>query len=55
MSVHTFDAFKSKNFTIYMAGQSVALTGMWIQKIATSWLVYRTQISISIRSCRTLV
>ena len=41
MSVHTFDALKSKNFSIYMVGQSVALTGMWVQKLATSWLVYR--------------
>ncbi len=24
-----------------MAGQLVALTGMWMQKLATSWLVYR--------------
>ena len=42
MGVHTFDALKSKNFSIYMAGQSVALTGMWVQKLAASWLVYRT-------------
>ena len=42
MVVHTFDALKSKNFSIYMAGQSVALTGMWVQKLAASWLVYRT-------------
>lgn len=41
MAVHTFDALKSRNFSIYMAGQSVALTGMWVQKLATSWLVYR--------------
>ena len=41
MVVHTFDALKSRNFSIYMAGQSVALTGMWVQKLATSWLVYR--------------
>ena len=42
MVIHTFDALRSKNFAIYMAGQSVALTGMWVQKLATSWLVYRT-------------
>ena len=42
MIIHTFDALRSKNFAIYMAGQSVALTGMWVQKLATSWLVYRT-------------
>lgn len=41
MVVHTFDALKSRNFAVYMAGQSVALTGMWVQKLATSWLVYR--------------
>lgn len=41
MRVHTFDALRSKNFSIYMAGQSVALTGMWVQKLAVSWLVYR--------------
>ena len=41
MVFHTFDALNSRNFSIYMAGQSVALTGMWVQKLATSWLVYR--------------
>lgn len=40
MVLHTFDALKSKNFRIYMAGQSIALIGMWMQKLATSWLVY---------------
>ena len=41
MVVHTFDALKSRNFAVYMAGQSVALTGMWVQKLAIAWLVYR--------------
>ncbi len=38
---NTFSALKSKNFNIYLAGQSAAMTGVWIQKLANSWLVYR--------------
>ena len=38
---NTFSALKSKNFTIFLAGQSAAMTGVWVQKLANSWLVYR--------------
>ena len=37
----TFSALKSKDFTIFLAGQSAAMTGVWVQKLANSWLVYR--------------
>lgn len=38
---NTFSALKSRNFTIFLAGQSAAMTGVWVQKLANSWLVYR--------------
>lgn len=37
---NTFSALKSRNFKIYLAGQSAAMTGVWVQKLANSWLVY---------------
>jgi MFS family permease len=36
---HTFAAVRVRNFRIYMAGQSVASTGTWMQNIAQDWLV----------------
>ncbi len=38
---NTFSALKSRDFTIFLAGQSAAMTGVWVQKFANSWLVYR--------------
>ena len=38
---NTFSALKSREFKIYLAGQSAAMTGLWVQKLAASWLVYR--------------
>ena len=38
---NTFSALKSRNFTLFLAGQSAAMTGVWVQKLANSWLVYR--------------
>ena len=38
---NTFSALKSREFKIYLAGQSAAMTGVWVQKLASSWLVYR--------------
>ncbi len=38
---NTFSALKSRNFKIYLAGQAAAMTGVWVQKLANSWLVYR--------------
>lgn len=37
----TFSALRSRNFKIFLAGQAVALTGLWMQRLANSWLVYR--------------
>src|SRR4051812_28357038 len=36
----TFNAFKSYNYRLYFAGQSVSLIGTWMQKTAVSWLIY---------------
>lgn len=38
---NTFSALKSRNFTLFLIGQSGATTGIWVQKLANSWLVYR--------------
>jgi MFS family permease len=36
-----FRAFKYKNYRLFFAGQSISLTGTWMQQVALSWLVYR--------------
>ena len=40
VKITTFDAFKSRNYRLYFAGQSVSLIGTWMQKTAVSWVVY---------------
>jgi MFS family permease len=40
MDINTFNAFKSRNYRLYFAGQSVSLIGTWMQKTAVSWVVY---------------
>jgi len=34
-------ALRHRNFAYFVAGQSVALVGYWIQQIALAWLVYK--------------
>ena len=34
-----FAALAVPNFRLYLAGQSVSLTGTWMQVVAQSWLV----------------
>ncbi len=36
----TFSALKSRNFRNFLLGQSVALTGLWLQRLTNIWLVY---------------
>ncbi|MGI4884588.1 MAG: MFS transporter [Janthinobacterium lividum] len=33
-------AFRSRNFRLFFAGQSLSLLGTWMQKTAVSWVVY---------------
>jgi MFS family permease len=40
MKITTFRAFKSRNYRLYFAGQSISLIGTWMQKTAVSWVVY---------------
>ena len=35
-----FTAFKSRNYRLYVYGQSVSLMGTWMQRTAVSWVVY---------------
>src|SRR3984957_8579185 len=34
-------ALRSRNYRLFFTGQIVSLTGSWMTRIATSWLVYR--------------
>lgn len=38
---NTFGALKSNRFKAYLFMQTIAMVGVWVQKVATSWLVYR--------------
>ena len=40
MNISTFNAFKSRNYRLYFAGQSISLIGTWMQKTAVSWVIY---------------
>src|SRR5690242_9519972 len=37
----TLRALRSRNYRLFVAGQSVSLVGTWMQQVAMSWLVYR--------------
>ncbi|HUI40386.1 MAG TPA: MFS transporter [Terriglobia bacterium] len=34
-------ALRHRNYRLFFSGQSVSLTGTWMTRVATSWLVYR--------------
>ncbi|MFA7383009.1 MAG: MFS transporter [Desulfurivibrionaceae bacterium] len=38
---HLLRALRSRNYRLFVAGQSVSLVGTWMQHVAMSWLVYR--------------
>lgn len=38
---HLLRALRSRNYRLFVAGQSVSLVGTWMQQVAMSWLVYR--------------
>lgn len=38
---HVLRALHDRNYRIFFAGQGLAATGVWIQNIAMSWLIYR--------------
>jgi MFS family permease len=38
---HAWRALRHRNFQLFFAGQSVSLTGTWMTRLATGWLVYR--------------
>lgn len=40
MNISTFNAFRSRNYKLYFAGQSISLIGTWMQKTAVSWVIY---------------
>lgn len=42
-----FSSLQHRNFRLYLIGQSVSLTGSWMQQIAIGWLLYRLTNSTS--------
>ena len=38
---HLGRALRSRNYRLFVAGQSVSLIGTWMQQVAMSWLIYR--------------
>jgi MFS family permease len=40
MKLPTFTAFRSRNYRLYVYGQSTSLIGTWMQRTAVSWLVF---------------
>ncbi len=40
-SHHMFRAFQYKNYRLFFSGQTVSLLGLWMQRVAMSWLIYR--------------
>ncbi|MGD0278363.1 MAG: MFS transporter [Smithella sp.] len=42
----TFRALQYKNYRLFFIGQGLSLIGTWMQRIATSWLVYRLTNSV---------
>ncbi|WP_263832688.1 MFS transporter [Sulfurospirillum oryzae] len=40
MNIHTFRAFKSRNYRLFFAGQSISLMGTWMQRTAVYWVIY---------------
>ncbi|CAG5067564.1 Enterobactin exporter EntS [Dyadobacter sp. CECT 9623] len=40
MEVVALSAFKSRNYRLFFAGQTISLLGTWMQKTAVSWVIY---------------
>jgi MFS family permease len=40
MNITTFSALKSRNYRLFITGQSISLIGTWMQKTAVSWVIY---------------
>ncbi len=41
LSKSTFSSLKIRNYRLYFIGQSISLTGTWMQTIGQAWLVLR--------------
>src|SRR6185437_11910665 len=40
LQLQMFTAFRSRNYRLYVYGQSISLMGTWMQRTAVSWVVY---------------
>ncbi len=38
--LHTFRAFKNRNYALFFAGQGISQIGTWMQRTGVSWVVY---------------
>lgn len=45
---YMFRSLRIRNFRLYFMGQTISLTGGWIQQIAMSWLVYKLSGSVAL-------
>ncbi len=41
MKLTALRALRSRNYRLFVAGQSISLIGTWMTRLATSWLIYR--------------
>ncbi|MCX6335655.1 MAG: MFS transporter, partial [Bacteroidia bacterium] len=42
-----FRSFQHRNYRLFFSGQSISLTGSWMQSVALAWLVYRITDSVA--------
>lgn len=42
MKTNIFKSLEHRNYRLYFSGQSISLVGTWMQRMAVSWLVYKT-------------
>jgi MFS family permease len=38
--IHTFRAFRDRNYRLFFSGQSISQIGTWMQRTGVSWIVY---------------
>ena len=39
-SVQAFKVFRHRNYKLFFIGETISISGLWMQRVAMSWLVY---------------
>jgi MFS family permease len=50
----TFSALRHRNFRLYISGQLVSISGMWMQSVAQGWLIFhltRSELALGLVAC----